>query len=260
MVNQHSSSSKAVFDANISTMGKIRSLYSGVSYALCYKAMQRGYQYSAQPTVARKLAEHRVEPLHRWLGPKLGKTAEHAMAGSIVGVGEVLFLPIDSLKVKMQTNSSLQFTVGSQTEYVDILKGCYRGAALTAVRNSVGSFAFFGGAACTKEYVLQLKDYDDATFGQHFAASTAASVASILVSAPWDVVKARVQRQGGAANDGAVRIRSGFEVARELAIQEGPRAFFKGSVPKCFVVAPKIMFAYTLANWMTTQLMAGRHC
>lgn len=70
-------------------------------------------------------------------------------------------------------------------------------------------------------------------------------------------MKARVQRQGGVTNDGA-QIRSGFQVARDLAVLEGPGAFFKGCVPKCTVVAPKVMFAYSLANWIASQLTFGR--
>jgi hypothetical protein len=45
------------------------------------------------------------------------------------------------------------------------------GAGWTAARNAPGSFALFGGAAFTKEYVFKLDHYGNATWGMDFCAS-----------------------------------------------------------------------------------------
>lgn len=87
----------------------------------------------------------------------------------------------------------------------------YRGWGWTAARNAPGSFAvsaiplpvarsgaltvvdtqLFGGSAFTKEYILGLKDYSSATWGQNAIASVMGSVASITISQPLDVIKVR---------------------------------------------------------------------
>lgn len=71
----------------------------------------------------------------------------HATAGSIIGIGEVVLLPLDALKIKMQTNAH-QYA-GKKVCQILYQEGfgLYRGASWTAARNAPGSFALFGGSA-----------------------------------------------------------------------------------------------------------------
>jgi len=56
---------------------------------------------------------------------------------------------------------------------------------------------------------------------------------------------------GGAISaDGSPR--NGLQIVRDLATHEGAGAFFKGSIPKCAMVAPKVMFTYSVANRLYT--------
>lgn len=41
---------------------------------------------------------------HSLFGDKYAKPMMHSVAGSLIGVGEVLLLPLDVLKIKAQTN------------------------------------------------------------------------------------------------------------------------------------------------------------
>jgi hypothetical protein len=108
----------------------------------------------------------------------------HAVAGSIIGVGEIVLLPLDALKIKMQTNAG-SYTGKSAWQIIASEGfGLYRGATWTAARNAPGSFALFGGSAITKEYVFKLEDYSKATFFHNFVASIAGAIASITISAP----------------------------------------------------------------------------
>ena len=95
-----------------------------------------------------------------------------------------MLLPLDALKIKMQTNA----TQYQNKSLVQIIQsegwGLYRGATWTAARNAPGSFALFGGSAVVKEYVFGLDEFGKATFFQNFVASIAGAVASITVSAP----------------------------------------------------------------------------
>eukprot|EP00747_Dinoflagellata_sp_TGD_P171176 gnl/TRDRNA2_/TRDRNA2_204598_c0_seq1.p1 gnl/TRDRNA2_/TRDRNA2_204598_c0~~gnl/TRDRNA2_/TRDRNA2_204598_c0_seq1.p1 ORF type:complete len:364 (-),score=50.41 gnl/TRDRNA2_/TRDRNA2_204598_c0_seq1:136-1191(-) len=230
---------------------QVHALYFGLSFALVYKTLQRSFQYSVQPSVAKYLGtKHR--PFFAGCFGRFCREMEHGVAGCVMGCGEVVFLPIDSLKVKCQTNRPLGFQASASEGLFATLAGSYRGATWMAMRNSVGSFALFGGAALTKEHVLKLEDFERATALQHFLASTAASVFCVWISAPFDVLKTRVQRQGGGPG---AKVRTGAEIARQTLKEEGWRAFFKGVVPKCVVVAPKLMFTYTVANLLYSRMV-----
>lgn len=93
-----------------------------------------------------------------------------------------------------------------------------------------GSYAdptkLFGGSAFAKEFLFKLQDYNKATWFQNFVASVAGASASLVVSAPLDVIKTRIQ------NRNFENPESGFRILSNMARNEGPTAFFKGLVPK----------------------------
>lgn len=112
----------------------------------------------------------------------------------------------------------------------------------------------------TKDYVLGISDYSEATWTQNFIASVSGAVASITVAAPLDVIKTRIQ------NANFEHKVSGVTVVKDLLKHEGPSALFKGLTPKVgrqarppfeilltvllqiLVVGPKLVFSYTLAQ------------
>ena len=65
----------------------------------------------------------------------------HATAGSIIGIGEIVLLPLDVLKIKRQTNPEAFRGRGVFRIVADEGMGLYRGAGWTAARNAPGSFA-----------------------------------------------------------------------------------------------------------------------
>jgi len=149
-----------------------------------------------------------------------------AAAGSLTGIGEIVLLPLDVLKIKRQTNPEAFRSRGFLKIVSDEGMGLYRGAGWTAMRNAPGSFALFGGSAFTKEYFFGLEDYSKATWTQNFVASIAGAVASITVAAPLDVVKTRIQNANFESKVGGVTI------MKEMIKNEGMGAFFKGLTPK----------------------------
>lgn len=84
----------------------------------------------------------------------------------------------------------------------------------------------FGGSAFAKEYMFHLPDYNKATWFQNFVASIAGASASLVVSAPLDVIKTRIQ------NRNFDNPESGFRILANMARKEGFSSFFKGLVPK----------------------------
>lgn len=179
-------------------------------------------------------------------GEKMGNTLISATAGSIIGIGEVVLLPLDALKVKAQTAPEQLHGRG----VIDIFRtegfSLYRGVGWTIARNAPGSFALFGGNAAAKS-AMGLDEKQQATWTQDAIASCAGAVASITVAQPLDVIKTRIQNRPFHSPE------SGVSVITNLLKNEGPGAFFKGLTPKLLVVGPKLVFSFTVAQHMIAK-------
>ncbi|PMD38994.1 mitochondrial carrier [Hyaloscypha variabilis F] len=221
---------------------KFFSLFPGLGYAAGYKVLQRVYKYGGQPFVRDYLAKNHGSVFDNTFGPKTGKAMMHSFAGSLIGIGEIVLLPLDVLKIKRQTNPEAFRGRGVLRIVRDEGFGLYRGWGWTAARNAPGSFALFGGSAFTKGYFFGLSDYNKATWFQNFIASIAGASASLLVSAPLDVVKTRIQ------NRNFENPESGFKIVGSMIRNEGFTSFFKGLVPKLLMTGPKLVFSFWLAQ------------
>lgn len=63
------------------------------------------------------------------------------ICASLIGIGEIVLLPLDVLKIKRQTNPEAFRGRGLFKIIQDEGMGLYRGAGWTAARNAPGSFA-----------------------------------------------------------------------------------------------------------------------
>lgn len=228
--------------ASASIGKKFMSLFPGLGYAAGYKVAQRVYKFGGQPWFHDLIYGRYKDSFTNTFGERTGKLMMQATAGSLTGIGEVVLLPLDVLKIKRQVNPEAFRGRGIVRIVMEEGRSLYNGWGWTMARNAPGSFALFGASAMTKDYVLGIEDYSKATWGQNFIASIAGAVASITVAAPLDVVKTRIQN---ANFDAKV---SGMKIVTELIKNEGPSAFFKGLTPKILVVGPKLVFSYTLAQ------------
>lgn len=77
---------------------------SGLSFAFAYKVSQRIYKFGGQPIVNDLLESHFGSNFQTFFGKKRGKLMMESLAGAMIGVGEVVLLPFDVLKIKKQTN------------------------------------------------------------------------------------------------------------------------------------------------------------
>jgi len=82
---------------------------------------------------------------------------------------------------------------------------------------------------------------------QTFIASIAGTTASIVVASPFDVIKTRLQNRPFGDKITAYEVFLGTK-------QEGITAFFKGLTPKFISVGPKLVFSFTLAQYLIVQL------
>ncbi|KAI5800312.1 mitochondrial carrier domain-containing protein [Peziza echinospora] len=221
---------------------KFFSLFPGLGYAAGYKVSQRIYKYGGQPFVRDYLGRNHAEVFENAFGKGTGKAIMHATAGSIIGIGEIVLLPLDVLKIKRQTNPDAFRGRGLFKIIKDEGFGLYRGWGWTAARNAPGSFALFGGSAFAKQYLFELEDYNKASWYQNFIASIAGASASLVVSAPLDVVKTRIQ------NRNFENPESGVRIIAKMIKEEGFTSFFKGLTPKLLMTGPKLVFSFWLAQ------------
>ncbi|KAJ3487057.1 hypothetical protein NLI96_g3803 [Meripilus lineatus] len=221
---------------------RLLSLFPGLGYAAGYKVTQRIYKYGGQPFFNDVLSKHYKTQFSNTFGERKGKLMMQATAGSLTGIGEVVLLPLDVLKIKRQVNPEAFRGRGVIRIFMEEGTALYRGWGWTMARNAPGSFALFGGSAVAKDYLFGITDYSKATWGQNFVASVAGAVASISVAAPLDTIKTRIQNANFESKV------SGMTVVKDLLKNEGPMALFKGLTPKILVVGPKLVFSYTLAQ------------
>ncbi|KAF2755692.1 guanine nucleotide transporter [Pseudovirgaria hyperparasitica] len=228
--------------ASASIPQRFISLFPGLGYAAAYKVLQRIYKYGGQPIARDYLAKNHGDKFDNAFGKGNGKAIMHATAGSLIGIGEIVLLPLDVLKIKRQTNPEAFRNRGFLRIIGDEGFALYRGWGWTAARNAPGSFALFGGSAAAKQYLYKLEDYNSASWLQNFVASIAGASASLLVSAPLDVVKTRIQ------NRNFENPESGFRIISNMAKNEGFTSFFKGLTPKLLMTGPKLVFSFWLAQ------------
>jgi len=230
-------------DQATASLGKrFFSLFPGLGYAAGYKIAQRIYKFGGQPWFNDLISRYYKTEFTNTFGERKGKMMIQATAGSLTGIGEVVLLPLDALKIKRQVNPEAFRGRGVVRIFLEEGTTLYRGWGWTMARNAPGSFSLFGASAVTKEYILGVKDYSKATWTQNFIASIAGAVASITVAAPLDVVKTRIQNANFESKV------SGVTVIKDLLKNEGPFALFKGLTPKILVVGPKLVFSYTIAQ------------
>ena len=127
--------------ANASFGKKFVSLFPGLGYAAGYKVLQRIYKYGGQPVARDYLTQHYGSNFEAAFGKKTGKALLASTAGSLIGIGEIILLPLDVLKIKRQTNPEAFRGRGVLKIVRDEGFGLYRGWGWTAARNAPGSFA-----------------------------------------------------------------------------------------------------------------------
>lgn len=233
--------------ADRSVVGKWFSLYPGVNFGAAYKVLQRTYKFGSQPILRRIMKERYGNQFSNLFG-RNGHDMLNAVSGALVGIGEVFLLPLDVLKIKAQTNPEVLSGRGLRDIIVNENFRLYRGITWTMARNCPGSFALFGMNSLVYTRIFGVSGPKEAHGYQIFVGSMAGGVGSIVVSSPLDVIKTRIQNKP--FND----TRSGFTVIKDLIKEEGVHSFFKGLTPKIGLIGPKLVFSFTVAQWLIREI------
>lgn len=223
---------------------KLLYLYPGSFYAIIYKVFQRIYKFAGQPLVRDYLRQHHDHRFQRAFG-RSAKVMREGTAGCLIGLGEVFLLPLDRLKVLSQVNENAMKKGLVPLLRQEGFKGMYTGVGITMCRNAPGSFALFAGASFAKNVLLGCTDDSKVTVAQNMFASCVGACLSIAVSNPMDVVKTRMQH---ATSD--VRISTGRTISMMIKEEGLVRPFFKGLTPKIVASAPKLIFTYSMVEFL----------
>jgi hypothetical protein len=120
---------------------KLLSLFPGLGYAAGYKISQRVYKFGGQPWINDMLVRNYKTGFTNMFGERKGKMMMQATAGSLTGIGEVVLLPLDALKIKRQVNPDAFRGRGVIQIFMEEGTTLYRGWGWTVARNAPGSFA-----------------------------------------------------------------------------------------------------------------------
>jgi len=238
---------KVVFRENAggTVFKKWGGLFPGVGFGAMYKVLQRTYKFGGQP-IAKQAMDDRVgHHFRNVFGKKTGNDMLHATSGSLIGLGEIVLLPLDILKIKAQVNP--EYSIRQNLQGVGI-REMYAGWNWTAFRNMPGSFVLFGANSLAYSRLFGIDGPKEAKFYQIFVASMCGGTCSILFSSPMDVIKTRIQNKPFGDK------RGGMKYVADLMKEEGGGAFFKGVVPKLGLIGPKLVFAFTIAQWLIATL------
>eukprot|EP01087_Luapelamoeba_hula_P017243 TRINITY_DN5418_c0_g1_i1.p1 TRINITY_DN5418_c0_g1~~TRINITY_DN5418_c0_g1_i1.p1 ORF type:complete len:373 (-),score=80.16 TRINITY_DN5418_c0_g1_i1:141-1259(-) len=250
-------------------LSRYKALFPGFGFATAYKVAQRVWRFGGQAVLKEAIDKHHNSTFERIVGRKHARTLNEAISGSFIGLTEVALLPLDVLKIKLQTDPKCLQGRGLRTLWNQVkISQLYAGAGITIVRNIPGSFALFGGSALARDYLFGINDPRKATFWQHLVAASVGASISILLTSPLDVVKTRVQTRafdlsfptaGAAAhnnnnnNTTHTKPLTARGVWRELLREEGLRAGYKGVLPKLLTIGPKVVLSYTMAQCFIGQ-------
>ena len=230
--------SKIIFDSTSKTMPqRLFSLYNGIGFAMAHRCNQRMYGYGGQP-ILREIIEKRYDAKTR-----NERILCETIAGAAIGAGESMFMPADVLKVKKQTNDAAfrnksLFRILTRESYHEF----YRGITVTTIRNLIGRGNHFFFNAFMREHIFEKQSQWDMTFVQYNIISLVSISTSMLFTAPFDVIKTRMQNRNFGSSDSIVAI------SKRIIVEEGWRGFFKGLNTKLFVIGPKIMLSFSMSQ------------
>tara|TARA_Y100000389_G_scaffold202121_2_gene246593 strand:+ start:2742 stop:3602 length:861 start_codon:yes stop_codon:yes gene_type:complete len=218
------------------------SLYNGFYFSLAHRFSQRMYGYGGQPILKGYIYNY-YKPQN-----KNQRIWCDYISGIIIGIGEVSFMPMELLKIKKQTNNE---TFGNRSIIKILkeeeLKNYFKGASITAIRNIIAMGNFFMVSSSIREYYYNKQNQWDLQYKDYVLIGTISSFFSITTSSPFDVIKTRIQ------NKNFGEYTNSYHIVKDIIKNEGPYAFYKGIVTKLFTIGPKIVFTYSISQYLISH-------
>ncbi|XP_029911869.1 solute carrier family 25 member 45 [Myripristis murdjan] len=155
------------------------------------------------------------------------------VAGSISGaLGLAVGHPIDTVKVRLQAQSIYKglFHCVAQTYSHEGVHGFFKGMAFPVLTTGIINSIVFGSYSNALDYLSQSERTDrsqgkSASSVQVFTAGCFSGLVQVLVLAPIDLVKVRLQGQTNTS-----RYRGPIHCVASICREEGPRGLFRGGL------------------------------
>lgn len=185
--------------------------------------------------------------------------SRYLIAGGVAGAtSRTATAPLDRLKVIMQvqtTQARIKPAIRAIWKEGGIL-GFFRGNGLNVMKVAPESAIRFYTYELLKGFIMDARGQeskaDVGTVGRLFAGGIAGAVAQTIIY-PMDLVKTRIQTH---ACEGG-RVPTLRSLSRDIWVQEGPRAFYRGVVPSLLGIIPYA--GIDLAAYETLKDLSRKH-
>ncbi|ORZ35291.1 mitochondrial carrier domain-containing protein [Catenaria anguillulae PL171] len=176
------------------------------------------------------------------------------LSGALAGTCQVIATcPMEVTKIQMQL-AALNTPKGQQPPSLAQVvrglgvRGMYKGTAATLMRDVPFSILFFPAHAFFKGMCAD--EEGKVSFGHVFGSGILAGWLAAGAVTPMDVIKTRLQASGSPYTG----IRHCFT---DIVRNEGPKALFKGTLPRCMIVSP--LFGITLLVYEVQQRLLKQY-
>lgn len=172
------------------------------------------------------------------------------LAGLGAGVTEAVLVvtPMDVVKIRLQAQRHSLADPLDIPKYRNVghaaylmvreegLSALWKGVTLTALRQATNQAVNFTAYQELKDWLLKKQQLDALPSYQHLIAGGLSGALGPISNAPIDTIKTRIQRSTALPGEnGWSRF---MRVSRQIYVEEGWRAFYKGLTPRLLRVAP----------------------
>jgi len=152
----------------------------------------------------------------------------------------VAIAPAEVVKVRMQAKERAAVYKNTADAFTKILKSegplaFAQGLEAALWRQSLWNASFFACSFGLKQHVLWSPDTRASELGRNFVAGFVGGTVGVTLNTPFDVVTSRMRN---VLPGEATKYRNGWQSVVLIAREEGPRALFKGYLPKVLRLGP----------------------
>lgn len=238
-----------------------KGLYSGLAAQLVGVAPEKAIKLTVNDLVRKIGTDEKGAITMPW----------EILAGMSAGGCQVIFTnPLEIVKIRLQMQGGVskllapgeiphkKLTAGQIIKQLG-LKGLYKGATACLLRDVPFSAIYFPTYANIKYHLFNYDPYDpnkkhSLSTWQLLVSGAMAGAPSAFFTTPADVIKTRLQME---AKPGDVKYKGIANTFARIMREEGPSAFFKGSLARVFRSSPQ--FGFTLASYELLQNMFPLH-
>lgn len=172
------------------------------------------------------------------------------IAGGCAGASQVVFTnPLEIVKIRLQVAGEI--ASGEKVRALSVVRelglfGLYKGARACLLRDIPFSAIYFPTYAHLKAKFADEDGYNHPL--TLLAAGSLAGVPAAALVTPADVIKTRLQVQ---ARSGQTTYSGVIDASKKIMLEEGPRAFWKGTAARVFRSSPQ--FGVTLVTYEILQ-------